>query len=475
MTRITNSLPYLAALAGSLLLTSTASADTIDFEGLAAGTILTSVSSSGGAGPILVSGFNPSFGAGVEAAVVFDSSNPSGGDDDLGSPHADFGGPGAGSGGATGATHANSTALGKILIIAEDLTLDGGGLVADPDDATLTGMTIDFDFSALGTVTMSSCTYIDIETSRPDANVQMFDAGGNSLGIVSLTSVGNNGVRTVSLGSVSGVDHVRVTLNGSGAIGGFDFEVDCTASIGDFVWNDLDGDGIQDVDEPGVEGIRVVLLDGQGGFLADTTTGPDGAYSFTGLCAGDYMVDLDAQDVPDGFQFSPCMAGNDPAGDSNCRPSALTLAPGQLDDTVDFGLTPIPFVSCESLPNSTGQTAGVSGSGSTSIGTNQYSVTFDNLPAGQPAYMFYGTSGDATPFGAGIRCIGTPLVRYRKVPDIGPDGSATIPLVFDAPPMNTGFGGVLPGVPYYFQLWYRDPANVPGFNTSDTLCVTFAP
>jgi len=475
MTRTTHSLSTLAAFAGPLLLAATATADSIDFEGLATGTILTSVNSAGGAGPILVSGFNPSFGAGVEAAVVFDSSNPTGGDDDLGSPHSDFGGPGVGSGGANGATYANTTALGKILIIAEDLTLGGGGLVVDPDDADDVGMTIDFDFSALGTVTMSSCSYIDIETSRPEGSVEMFDAGGTSLGIVGLTAVGDNGVNTVGLGSVSGVDHLRVTLNGSGAISGFDFEVDCTASIGDFVWNDLDGDGIQDQDEPGVEGIRVVLLDGQGGFLADTTSGPNGEYAFTGLCAGDYMVDLDAADVPDGFQFSPCMAGNDPDGDSDCRPSAVTLEHAQDDDTVDFGLTPIPFVSCESLPNSTGQTAGVSGSGSTSIGTNQYSVSFSNLPAGQPAYMFYGTSGDATPFGAGIRCIGTPLVRYRKVPDIGPDGIATIPLVFDAPPMNSGFGGVVPGVPYYFQLWYRDPANVPGFNTSDTLCVTFAP
>lgn len=470
-----NTLSSLAALACPLIFAATATADTLDFEGIDTGTILTSMNSAGGAGPILVSGYNPSFGAGVEAAVVFDSSNPTGGDPDLGSPHTDFGGPGVGSGGANGATYANTTPLGKILIVAENLTLGGGGLVADPDDATLAGMTLDFDFAALGTVTLSSCTYIDIESSRPDGSVEMFDAGGASLGVVALTSVGDNGVNTVSLGSVAGVDHLRVTLNGSGAIAGFEFEVDCTASIGDRVWNDLDGDGIQEAGEPGVEGIRVVLLDGQGAPLTDTTTGPDGSYSFDGLCPGDYQVTIEDQDVPAGFQFSPCTAGNDTTVDSNCRPTAITLANGDVDDSIDFGLTPIPFVSCESNPNSTGVSAGVSGNGSTSIGTNQFSVSFENLPPNQPAYLFYGTIEDATPFGAGIRCIGTPLVRYRKVPDIGPDGIATIPLVFDLPPMNSGFGAVVPGVPYYFQLWFRDPANIPRYNTSDTLCVTFAP
>lgn len=434
------------------------------------------MTSSGGAGPILVAGRNPSFPAGTEAAVVFDSANPTGGDPDLGTPNSDFGGPGVGTGGASGAPFANTVALGKILIVAENLTLGGDGLVADPDDATVAGMTMDFDFSALGTVTMSTCTYIDIdiETSRPDGKVELFDATDNLLSTIGLVEVGDNGVNTISLGDVSGVDHVRVTLNGSGAVAGFDFEVDCNASIGNFVWNDLDGDGEQEPGEPGIDGIRVVLSDGQGTPIADTTT-VDGWYLFDGLCAGDYQVTIEDADVPSGFELSPCETGVGVTVDSNCRPSSVTLTNGQDDITVDFGLTPVPFVSCESNPNSTGVPAGVTSSGSTSIANNLFYVTFDNLPPNQPAYLFYGTVQDPTPFGAGIRCIGTPVVRYRKVPNIGPDGVAMIPLVFDVPPMNSGAGEVIPGVPYYFQLWFRDPANIPRYNTSDTLCVTFAP
>ena len=32
-----------------------------------------------------------------------------------------------------------------------------------------------------------------------------------------------------------------------------------TADIGDFVWEDTNGDGIQDVGEPGIEGVEVTL------------------------------------------------------------------------------------------------------------------------------------------------------------------------------------------------------------------------
>jgi hypothetical protein len=38
---------------------------------------------------------------------------------------------------------------------------------------------------------------------------------------------------------------------------------DCTStpSLGDFVWEDVNGDGIQDGTEPGVEGVVVRLYD----------------------------------------------------------------------------------------------------------------------------------------------------------------------------------------------------------------------
>ena len=96
---------------GGTLLTSGASAEVIDFEGLPRGTIPISVLGDLGSGPIGVVGTNPAFPAGTNAAVIFDSNNPTGGDTDLGTPHMDFGGPGDRDGGADGAPFENNTAL----------------------------------------------------------------------------------------------------------------------------------------------------------------------------------------------------------------------------------------------------------------------------------------------------------------------------------------------------------------------------
>jgi hypothetical protein len=76
-----------------------------------------------------------------DACLMFDSSAPTGGDRDLGTPHRDFGGPGRGLGGAAGMPGENAEPLSNLLIIAEDLLDDDGdGLVDDPDDAWAGGV-----------------------------------------------------------------------------------------------------------------------------------------------------------------------------------------------------------------------------------------------------------------------------------------------------------------------------------------------
>ncbi len=59
-----------------------------------------------------------------------------------------------------------------------------------------------------------------------------------------------------------------------------DFGYGLGAPIGDFVWEDLNHDGIQDAGEPGVEGVTVRLLNGSGALLVTTTTDAIGAYLF---------------------------------------------------------------------------------------------------------------------------------------------------------------------------------------------------
>jgi hypothetical protein len=108
------------------------------------------------------------------------------------------------------------------------------------------------------------------------------------------------------------------------------------ASIGDFIWNDLDGDGIQDGGEPGINGVSVDLyldsknngmIDG-GDLLVDAQlTAGDGDYDFSSLSAGDYLVTVtDSDAVLDGWILT---GGSDPL--------AVTLAAGEDFNDADFG------------------------------------------------------------------------------------------------------------------------------------------
>jgi hypothetical protein len=83
---------------------------------------------------------------------------------------------------------------------------------------------------------------------------------------------------------------------GSGATANYGLKA--AGTVSGIVFNDLDGDGTQDVGEPGLGGVSIQLKD-SGGSLADSvvTTG-DGTYTFTGVAAGSYTVQ---ETDPEGF------------------------------------------------------------------------------------------------------------------------------------------------------------------------------
>jgi len=113
-------------------------------------------------------------------------------------------------------------------------------------------------------------------------------------------------------------------------------------SIGDVVWHDLDGDGAQDGNEPGVENVTVNLLDDQGVATGQTAkTDADGRYLFDDLASGDYIVEF--ADLPEGFAFTQQDAGGDDVLDSDTDPGTgqtgvITLAAGEDNGTIDAGL-----------------------------------------------------------------------------------------------------------------------------------------
>ncbi|MCU0345365.1 MAG: hypothetical protein MUC59_00370, partial [Saprospiraceae bacterium] len=122
------------------------------------------------------------------------------------------------------------------------------------------------------------------------------------------------------------------------------------SGIGNFVWNDLDHDGLQDFSESGVAGVIVKLYnlgnDGQQGggddalVLADTTNA-DGFYGFENLVPGNYYLQLDMAALPPGFLASPQNQGNDlidSDATADGKTATFTLSPGQTNTSLDFGI-----------------------------------------------------------------------------------------------------------------------------------------
>ncbi len=111
-------------------------------------------------------------------------------------------------------------------------------------------------------------------------------------------------------------------------------------ALGDFVWEDTDGDGVQDDNEPGVDDVNVMLLDEDGDMIAQTSTDSNGRYFFEDLVAGTYMLKFTA---PNGFTFINPDQGDNDKDDSDVDPATgkinnITLRDGEIDDDQDAGL-----------------------------------------------------------------------------------------------------------------------------------------
>ncbi|MFC1599808.1 SdrD B-like domain-containing protein [Patescibacteria group bacterium] len=120
-----------------------------------------------------------------------------------------------------------------------------------------------------------------------------------------------------------------------------DYLVDITASssLGDFIWHDVDGDGVQDGGEPGLDGVTVDLyLDNgdsifqpggaDGVALLSQTTSGGGAYDFLTLSPANYWVDItDTGGILTNF----IQTGGNPA------PELIVLGIGQDYNNADYG------------------------------------------------------------------------------------------------------------------------------------------
>jgi len=163
-----------------------------------------------------------------------------------------------------------SAASGVTLALINDLNASGQINIYEPTVATATtNATGAYAFSALPTGQFI---------------VHVTDTG-NELSAYELTT--GNEPLAVNLGS--GENATDKT---------FGYGPRSTASIGGFVFSDLNGNGIFDQGEPGIDGVSVVLLSlydeitGGEVIYRYTVTSGGGTYEFSGLMGGEYTVEV---------------------------------------------------------------------------------------------------------------------------------------------------------------------------------------
>jgi Ca2+-binding RTX toxin-like protein len=127
---------------------------------------------------------------------------------------------------------------------------------------------------------------------------------------------------------------------GATASASFSVTVRPPGSIGNFVWRDINGNGLQDIGEPGVGGVTVHLLNNLGFVMDSTVTNASGLYSFATFAAGDYKIKFIA---PAGYTFTLKDQGTDDTRDSDADQTTgntdLFALPGGTNDvTRDAGL-----------------------------------------------------------------------------------------------------------------------------------------
>jgi len=228
----------LVAFVGIGVVTPGALAVTEDFNGLPPGTVVAGDLPSGGtANNHQFADFALSVqnngGAVHNSCILFDSSNPTGSDWDLGTPNQDFGGPGQGASGASGTPGENNTAYGNLLIVAENLIdADMDDVVDDPDDEVGGGL-ITFDFD--GPTTVLWVKVIDIDTEE-GGSITLYD-GVNLAGTAPLVNLGNNSYQMVDLANMGPVTKMEVFFSASGGIA--EIEYRRTTATESSSWSDI--------------------------------------------------------------------------------------------------------------------------------------------------------------------------------------------------------------------------------------------
>jgi len=128
--------------------------------------------------------------------------------------------------------------------------------------------------------------------------------------------------------------------NGDSQIITYCIEVGPCGAIGNYVWIDENGDGIQDAGEPGIAGVTVTATNPATGEVLTTTTDANGGYLFDDLPAGKYDVLVNPATLPSGLTqtTNPTLQGADFGNQTQAGNGySITIGEGEENMTGDFG------------------------------------------------------------------------------------------------------------------------------------------
>ena len=257
---------------------------------------------------------------------------------------------------------ANQDIVNVVTVDGDAVTIDGviippTGLVdgEEPEMVTATATVTVVEFGTIaGTVYNdmdADGDFADSDGPIAGVTISLLDENGN---VIATTTTDSNGdyiftgllpgdytvVEADPNGFVSSTpNEIEVNLSEGEDSTGNDYLDTMPVTIGNFVWNDTNANGIQDAGEAGIEGVTVNLIDASGTVIDTTTTMANGEYTFETM-PGTYSVMFE---IPAGFQISPVSAGGDTTVDSDADLNGLTGTTGMLEsgdvyNDLDLGL-----------------------------------------------------------------------------------------------------------------------------------------
>ncbi|MCC6612838.1 MAG: isopeptide-forming domain-containing fimbrial protein [Anaerolineae bacterium] len=213
---------------------------------------------------------------------------------------------------------------------------DNGDAVQDAGEPGIPGLTVTLTGTDAAGVAVSFTTTTGANGAYTFANLPPSDGTGYT---VTVTTPPAGTTTTYDLDGIATANTTAATLAAGETRTDADFGYQGNGSIGDRVWRDDDGDGVQDAGEPGVPGVTVTLTgtDAFGNVLnLTTTTDADGNYIFEHLPPSNGTGYTVTVTPPAGFTPSADAYPGDTT--ENGATPGIVLNPNAALDTVDFGL-----------------------------------------------------------------------------------------------------------------------------------------